>query len=219
MTSPLKKESLHTHPGIRGIIFDLGGIFFNWPDREYFAAWAKDFDLTLPEFYKLLLHGPDIEAANVGTITAEEYCRRCGHRLGGDVAKVQEIIHHAFYGDFSSPALIEYTRSLHRHFRVAALTNTWSFGREMIEQRGIADLFDLIVTSAEEGIQKPDPRIFRITLERLGITASEAVFIDDTEENVEAARVMGIHGIRFSHTEQLMEELDKLLRQLNHRQG
>jgi epoxide hydrolase-like predicted phosphatase len=61
----------------------------------------------------------------------------------------------------------------------------------------VAELFDLVVDSCEEGIRKPDPRIFHITLERLGGVAPErAVFLDDAPGNVAAARAVGLHAIR-----------------------
>ncbi|HEV2125674.1 MAG TPA: HAD-IA family hydrolase, partial [Chloroflexota bacterium] len=97
--------------------------------------------------------------------------------------------------------------------RIAALTNTWSFGRTLLGRRGIADLFDLVVTSAEEGVTKPDPVIYQRMLERLGITPAEAVFVDDNYANVEAARALGMHGIQFVSTQQTIAALESLLTQ------
>ena len=67
-------------------------------------------------------------------------------------------------------------RTLRAHVRVAALTNNWSFARRLLEARGIALDFDPIVNSAEEGLRKPDQRIYRIALERLRVAADETVF-------------------------------------------
>ena len=59
---------------------------------------------------------------------------------------------------------------------------------------------------------KPDAMPFEVTLERLGVQPGEAVFIDDTMENVEAARKLGLHGILFTTAEVLEDELNLLLR-------
>jgi len=70
--------------------------------------------------------------------------------------------------------------------------------------------FDGIVVSGEEGVIKPDPRIFRILLERYGIAPEETVFIDDSPTNAAAATALGIHGIHFRSPEALRSELVSL---------
>ena len=64
--------------------------------------------------------------------------------------------------------------------------------------------------SGEEGVIKPDPRIFRILLERYRIAPDEAVFIDDNPGNAAAAQALGIHGIHFRSPELLRRELETL---------
>ena len=59
----------------------------------------------------------------------------------------------------------------------------------------VDELFDVIVDSSEEGVRKPDPRIFERTLERLGVEASRAVFLDDYAGNIVAAEALGIRGV------------------------
>jgi len=80
-----------------------------------------------------------------------------------------------------------------------------------IQRRGITALFDLIVTSAEEGVTKPDARIYQTMLDRLCMRPAEAVFIDDNNENVQAARAIGIRSILFVTNEQTIADLDALL--------
>ncbi|MBE5883717.1 MAG: HAD family phosphatase [Lachnospiraceae bacterium] len=66
------------------------------------------------------------------------------------------------------------------------------------------------ILSYKEQLVKPDPAIYRLLLERYGLVAEDSVFIDDTPENVEAARAMGIHGIVFHTKEQVDRELSDL---------
>ncbi|MBI3971762.1 MAG: HAD family phosphatase [Chloroflexi bacterium] len=197
---------------IRAVLFDIGGVFFPWPQADFFARWAERLGIASGSFHQLLWYGPDIEAANVGAITAEEYYRRCARRMCVDQAQVRRLIEDAFAGEQLNEELAAYARrTLRSRVRVAALTNNWSFGRTLIEQRGIAELFDLIVNSAEEGVKKPHARIYHITLERLAIAPAEAVFIDDSKENVEAARALGIRSIPFVSAGQVISELEALL--------
>ena len=71
-------------------------------------------------------------------------------------------------------------------------------------------IFDDYVLSFEAGYMKPDLRIFQIALERAKARAGECVFIDDLEENIEAAAKMGIHTIHFKAQTDLKTELCKL---------
>jgi 2-haloacid dehalogenase len=66
---------------------------------------------------------------------------------------------------------------------------------------------DGLVISGEEGVIKPDPRIFRILLERYGIAPASAVFVDDVAKNAAAAAALGLHGIHFRSPQQLRAEL------------
>ena len=61
------------------------------------------------------------------------------------------------------------------------------------------------------GVAKPDPKIYKIVLEKLALNPDETVFIDDFIENIEAARKLGMHGIHFQSKEQAIEELQALL--------
>jgi putative hydrolase of the HAD superfamily len=75
----------------------------------------------------------------------------------------------------------------------------------------IDEVFEVVVDSAFVGTRKPEPEIYAITLERLGLPAEACVFVDDLEVNVAAARAAGMHGIHFRSTEQAIAELDELL--------
>ena len=75
----------------------------------------------------------------------------------------------------------------------------------------IDELFEVVVDSAFVGTRKPEPEIYAITLERLGATAQECVFIDDLEPNVDGAKTAGMHGIVHRDTAQTIAELESLL--------
>ena len=73
------------------------------------------------------------------------------------------------------------------------------------------DLFDVVYCSGDEGMAKPDPAAYNLTLKRLGTLPHEAIFIDDTIGHVKAARNLGIHAILFTESERLKLELNRLL--------
>jgi epoxide hydrolase-like predicted phosphatase len=111
--------------------------------------------------------------------------------------------------------LVERVRGLRADgYRTAIVTNNVKeFSDRWRRMIPVDELFELVVDSSEVGVRKPDPRIYQITLERLGgLEPERAVFLDDFESNVESARALGLHGILvgddISHA---IRELDELL--------
>ena len=80
--------------------------------------------------------------------------------------------------------------------KTAIVTNNIrEYGDAWRARLAIDELFDLVVDSCEEGVRKPDPAIFHTALDRLGVDPGRAVFLDDFEGNLAAAREIGMHGI------------------------
>ncbi len=94
--------------------------------------------------------------------------------------------------------LIAYIRSLRPRLRVGLLSNAFgSLRAELAERWAIEDAFDQIVISAEVGLAKPQPEIFRLAAERLGVPPAEILFVDDFDANIQAARLVGMEAILF----------------------
>jgi putative hydrolase of the HAD superfamily len=75
----------------------------------------------------------------------------------------------------------------------------------------VDELFDDVVDSSAVGMRKPNPAIYELAMARLGVTdASRAVFLDDFEPNVVAARALGLHGVVVAHPDPAMAELRRL---------
>jgi epoxide hydrolase-like predicted phosphatase len=111
--------------------------------------------------------------------------------------------------------VIEAVRRARAHgARTAILTNNIKeYGEAWRRTLPVDELFDCIVDSSHEGVRKPDPAIYRIALERVGVAdPSRAVFLDDFAANVEAARALGMHGIVVgSDPRPALDALDALL--------
>lgn len=115
----------------------------------------------------------------------------------------------------TNDAMLDHLRTLRdtRGVRLAMLTNNvreWEARwRAMIPD--IDELFELIVDSAFVGMRKPDPRIYALTLERLGLPAEACAFVDDMEENCTAAAALGLHAVHFTSTDDAIAQLDALV--------
>lgn len=75
----------------------------------------------------------------------------------------------------------------------------------------LPDLFDVVVVSGEVGLAKPDPAVFRLVAERLGVPVRHCVFVDDLAGYVRAAASAGMTGVRHRDPESTVEELEALL--------
>jgi len=92
--------------------------------------------------------------------------------------------------------------------RLALLSNTDPIHAECLERRfGFGRHFPVRIYSCQVGMTKPSPAIYRLALESLGVAASEAVYVDDIQEFVEAARQMGVDAIHFKTRDLLEAEL------------
>jgi putative hydrolase of the HAD superfamily len=96
-------------------------------------------------------------------------------------------------------------------YRTAILTNNIREWSAVWRATIPVDDFDVIVDSCEVGLRKPDPAIFRLTCERLGVAPEAAVFLDDSPRHVAAARAVGLQGIVVSDPVEALAELDVLL--------
>jgi epoxide hydrolase-like predicted phosphatase len=100
--------------------------------------------------------------------------------------------------DTDRTVVVDTVRTVRAHgVRTAIVTNNVrEYGVAWRNMVPIDELFDVVVDSCEEGIRKPDPRIFELALDRLGVAdATRAVFLDDFDGNIGAARALGMHGI------------------------
>jgi putative hydrolase of the HAD superfamily len=96
--------------------------------------------------------------------------------------------------------------------RVAALTNNWASPDGRPAPNGIHALaFDVIVESSVEGLRKPDPRIYQLVLDRLGVRAAESVFLDDLGINLKPARALGITTIKVTDPDDALVDLEHVL--------
>lgn len=117
------------------------------------------------------------------------------------------------------PRMIEALRICKGRFRVGAITNNMKPGesspaaedpnRATLMGKAMA-LFEVVVESRVEGVRKPDPAIYRIACERLGVDPSRTVFLDDLGINLKPARAMGMHTIKVLNEDQALAELSEV---------
>lgn len=183
---------------VRAVIFDVGGVILRTEDQGPREKWEKRFGLERRGLARAVFESEASARASIGEATVEEIWTSVGSRFHLSEAELAELRRDFWAGDRVDQELVAFLRSLHPRYKTALLTNAWPDARLGLQQRNLTEIVDDVVISAEEGVVKPDPRIYRIAAERLGVRPEEAVFIDDVAENVEGARAVGMHVIQFN---------------------
>jgi 2-haloacid dehalogenase len=191
------------------VIFDLGNVLIDWnprylyrkifTDENRMEAFLQDVcNMKWNELLDLGCDGSECvqELASLYPHHASEisaYWERWSEMVAGDIPGTVEI-----FRDL---------KSLNKH-KLLALSN-WSHEKFAITRPRFEFLswFDGIVLSGEEKIVKPDPRLYRILLERHDVSPSRAVFIDDVQKNLDAASGLGIHTVLFTNPSEVRRRL------------
>ncbi|MBU2101096.1 MAG: HAD-IA family hydrolase [Candidatus Micrarchaeota archaeon] len=109
------------------------------------------------------------------------------------------------------PRMKDLMKELKKYHLIAICSNNnWEAYLAHEKKYGWDEIFDVEVLSGKYGVQKPNPKIYKILLDKLGVQPKNCVFVDDKEENVDAARKLGIKGIVFTSHSTLVQELKKL---------
>jgi epoxide hydrolase-like predicted phosphatase len=93
--------------------------------------------------------------------------------------------------------------------RTGLVSNSWGKGR--YDRSLFPELFDGVVISGEVGLRKPDPAIYELGAESIGLQPSECVFVDDLPGNLKPARDLGMATVHHTSAEQTVAELEPLL--------
>ena len=194
------------------VLFDLGKVLLDWSPRYYYERYFPGDEAGLARFLGEVVASEWILEMDRGRPMAEAIAAR--QQLYPEhaelIAQWREGWPEMLRGEIAGTvAVLDELASRGR--RLYALTNfsheTWPVARARFEFLG---RFEDVVVSGEVGMVKPDPRIYRLAIERCRLDAARTVFVDDLPANVEAARAEGLRGVHFSTPERLREELVKL---------
>jgi putative hydrolase of the HAD superfamily len=200
---------------IRNIFIDFGGVLVRTEDKGPRTRQAEALGMTCRELEKIVFEGETSRQASTGEIPEEAHWQAVAQALRMPRAEADKVTAAFFAGDRADTVLLDTLRSLRPERQICLISNAWSGLRAFIMEQGFADVFDFMVISAEVGLMKPDPRIYRLALEELAARPEESVFIDDVQANVDGARSVGMAGIHFQDPAAALDELKLLLS--NHR--
>lgn len=203
------------------IVVDYGGVL-STPLAPAFAAVQAQLELPAESLGVAMAAMEAARAVHplheleTGALPEPEFFTLLGAQLSAELGRPVDL------ADFSerywavlqpNHTLIEHLRGVRgAGYRMGLLTNNvLEWAPRWQAMLPMAELFDDVVDSAVVGLRKPDPRIYALTAERLGVAPGEIVFLDDFESNCAAAREAGWSAIRFEETAQAAGELVALL--------
>ncbi|MFE7189790.1 HAD-IA family hydrolase [Kitasatospora sp. NPDC057541] len=180
-----------------GLIVDFAGVLTT-PLGESVRGWCARNGLAPDTWRRALVDDPAGRALygelELGRITQHEWNRRTAALIG---VEPEDLMGRAHAGVRSVPAMVELVRAARAAgLAVALLSNSYGLDPyNPYTATGVWDLFDVRVISGEVGLAKPDPDIYRLTLERLGLPGEACVFVDDHAPNLAPAEALGITAV------------------------
>jgi putative hydrolase of the HAD superfamily len=206
---------------IEAVVSDFGGVLTT-PLVETFAALQEQDGLDQGALGRALR---EIAARNGahplhelerGRMTEHDFLSSLSAQLTADLGRDVEMLSFAdrYFAHLGpNEAMIAFLRELRdRGYRLAMLTNNvreWEARwRAMLP---VDELFEVVIDSAFVGLRKPDPAIYRLTCDRLGVAPDECLFVDDVEVNCSAAADLGMAAVLFRSSDQAIAEMREAL--------
>jgi putative hydrolase of the HAD superfamily len=197
---------------IRAVIVDIGGVLEYTPPTGHTAAWEAELGLEPGELDRRML---DVwRGGSLGTVSEPEVHAAIVERLGLSPADLERFLAGVWaeYVGTLNAELTAWFAGLRPRYRTGIISNSFVGARERErEAYGFEQLTDTIVYSHEVGIRKPDPAIYLLACDRLGVRPEEAVFLDDRGPAVDGARAVGMAAVLFRDNTQAIGEIEALL--------
>jgi len=208
-------------PALRAVVWDFGGVFSSSP-FDAFARYERERGLPDGLLRRINSINPDDNAwakLERAEITAYAFdtafdaeARALGHAVpGSDVLRL-------LFGEIR-PAMVEALRRCRQVFRTACITNNFGdLGPGVVSPdrerawREVTGLFDFVLESSKVGVRKPEPAIYHMACERLGVAPSEAVYLDDLGINLKPAKALGMTTIKVTDPDVAIAELERVTR-------
>lgn len=207
---------------IRAVLWDFGGVMTESPFPA-FRQFEKHHGLPTDFLRGINARNQDhnawarFERSELSPQQFDEAFAEESRQAGYEVRGLDVI--DLLYGEIR-PAMVLALMKCKPHFANACVTNNVSAGsgrgeaRDLVragEWRKVLGLFDIVIESSKVGMRKPEPRFFELACERLGISPSQAVYLDDLGANLKPARAMGMQTIRVQEPEIAIRELESIL--------
>ena len=194
-----------------GLLVDFGGVLTTsvW---DSFADFCREKGLAEDAVLRMFREDPaalaDLRQLETGRIEEEEFERRFAERLG--LEDTTDLIDSMLRGMRPSEPMVAAVRAARASgVHTGLVSNSWSTSH--YDRAMLAELFDAAVISAEVGLHKPQPEIYLLASQRLGVEPERCVFVDDLRENCAGAEAVGMTAILHRDVAATVARLEELL--------
>jgi putative hydrolase of the HAD superfamily len=196
---------------IRAVVLDIGSVLEIIDDSLFPGPFEERHGLAPGSVHAGAATMPG--DAGRGELTEAQVRAHWQRHLGLTDAQADELMadYWRWYVGTLDQELFDWFAAQRPRFRTGIVSNSGPGAREAERCWGFEDITDDIVYSHEVGLLKPDPRIFVVAAERLGVRPEEVVFLDDVEGHVAAAREVGFRGVVHRSTSESIAELQAVI--------
>jgi epoxide hydrolase-like predicted phosphatase len=195
----------------RGLLVDFGGVLTT-NVFESFRAFCMAEGLDPDAVRRLFREDPEalaqLRRLEVGELTEQEFADEFAPLLG--IEDTGGLVDRLFAGMRPDDAMIGAVRTAReRGIKTGLISNSWGAGR--YDRDSFPELFDGVVISGEVGLYKPQPEIFRLGAERIGLPPDQCVFVDDLRENCAGAEAVGMAAVLHRDADETVRRVEELL--------
>lgn len=194
---------------IDGLLFDMNGLFRHW--RNHGARTSEQrAGLPVGAIGDYAYCHPSYRLARVGVLTDQQWADDVATRLASDYGQAVREFLEPWRSDRGEPdaSMIDLLTELRRHLPVGVLSNCTDALRADLELHGI--VFDYVFSSAELGVDKPSPQVYRKAAKLMGIPTRSLAYFDDEPTFVIAAKFTGMNAHLFTGIADLVARLNTL---------
>ena len=198
---------------MRGLLEDFGGVLTT-NVFDSFRAFCRDEGLE-PETIKRLFREDPRALASVrslerGELSEDDFAERFGELLELEPERRAGLVERMFGHIEPDAAMLDALRRARAQgVRTGLISNSMGAGR--YDRSTFPELFDGVVISGDEGMHKPEPAIYELGCERVGVAPAECVFVDDLRENCAGAEAVGMTAVLHRGADQTLPRLEELL--------
>lgn len=200
-----------TEPGeLTGLLVDFGGVLTTDVFAS-FEAFCVAEGLPPAAVRDAFRHDPEARSLlaelETGALAQGPFTARFAALLG---VRPEGLVERLFAGAREDGGMLAAVRAARRGgVRTGLLSNSW--GTALYDRSTFTELFDADVISGDVGMRKPDPRIYALAAERLGLAAEQVVYVDDLPANLKPARALGMTTLHHRDARETVPELERLL--------
>jgi epoxide hydrolase-like predicted phosphatase len=196
---------------VKGLLIDFGGVLTT-NVFDSFKAFCREEGLPEDSVKQLFRERGEglglLRRLERGELSADEFSQQFAPLLG---VSPDSLVERLFGGIGPDEAMIgAVRRSRAAGIRTGLISNSWGDGLAY-DPALMDELFDAVVISGEVGMHKPEPEIFHLGAERIGVAPEDCVFVDDLRENCAGAEAVGMKAILHRGPERTLPQLEELL--------